>query len=272
MRKEKIESAFKKVGLPINVLTERPEGTQVGTRLIDVDNDSVFQMGVQSKPTGKTKKPVEWFQMYLGADENDVRVLDVDKGKQQVLLFVREPAHKFEQTTTRQDRQGRSRTQTQSRTTDDSVRKYLMGMDERHLFISQIRESRRVINKVAEAHTDLRPMELNRAQKAGKVRRQGEYFFIEVNFDPSAQTWGEDRALKLKNEPLRRGMRPGVRIVGTPHIAEHLVILGPNKMYAKGKIRHTEHSTLNLLTWHQVFMNNELVQAGRQFRPVDYVD
>lgn len=272
MRKEKIESAFKKAGLPINVLTERPEGTQVGARLIDVDSDAVFQMGVQSRPTGRTKKPVEWFQMYLGAKENDVRVLDVDKKKQQVLLFVKEPAHKFEQTTTQLDRRGHRRAQTRSQTTDDSVRKYLMGMDERHLFISQIRESTRVVNKVAEAHTDLRPMELNRAQRAGKVRRQGEYFFIEVDFDPSKQIWGGDRTLRLRDEPIGRGTSLGMRSVGTPHVAENLVVLGPGKMYVKGKIRHAEHSTINLLTWHQVFMNNELVQAGRMFRPVDYVD
>ena len=102
-------------------------------------------------------------------------------------------------------------------TTDDSSRKYLMGMDEKHLFICQIPETERVVNKVVGAHRGLKPKEI----RGAKEKRQGEFFFVEVK----------------------------------------------DKVYVKGKIRHPEHSTINLLTWHRVHKNAEVDMNANRDKP-----
>jgi hypothetical protein len=41
-------------------------------------------------------------------------------------------------------------------------------------------------------------------------------------------------------------------------------------VYAKGSVRHPDHATIHLATWHRVLMNTE--QAARAMRHVAFLD
>lgn len=178
----------------------------------------------------------------------------------------------------------------------DGKSKFLCGHDERDWFVAAIPESSSASN-VQTAMEALKPDTVKDAQKLKAVKskdkkkrkteaylRQGEWFFIPK---PNLEV---DEKLVLPNEPLRRGR-------SKPHKAEYLYRIGgetvwvnsahPNgltdkqykillktkpeetrkagfrtmvrdpKVYVKGKIRHSDHKTINLPFWHEVQMNTE---------------
>jgi hypothetical protein len=121
--------------------------------------------------------------------------------------------------------------------------------------------------------------------------RQGEWFFIPApEFDPEAT-----KAILVKNEPIsRRGSKPHVceelaRVGGTQvysdgnqiiSIEEYNKMAATNRIfrhnrfqqrtidagvYVRGKVRHPDHSTINLKGWHRVEMNGELVSSNVKF-------
>ena len=139
-----------------------------------------------------------------------------------------------------------------------------------------------------------------RTIKGGKIFRQGEFNFIrDENFQPPKGSL----TVIHKNEPMSRGG-------GKPHMAEYLFRRGgtqvyvsgrhPNgltekeykeflkenpdakkwnwssrvrnpKVYAKGKISHLDHKTLNLGdVWHEVVLNTE--DRARARRNVAFLD
>jgi len=167
---------------------------------------------------------------------------------------------------------------------------FLCGHDERHLFVAGVEN----VSTVAAAKTSLKPREIvsreiglniaKRNRRKTKVfLRQGEWFFIPAPIEPIV-------ALVLKNEPLRRNRRSKAHIAEYayrkggesvkvcneyPHGLTHeeyktLVAESPNakylnwrdmtrgaSVYVKGRIRHADHATLHLDTWHRVLMNTE---------------
>jgi hypothetical protein len=146
---------------------------------------------------------------------------------------------------------------------------------------------------IKEAFEKLRPAAVTVAMKKARVKtknqmkrrnkgfvRQGEWFFVPVDFQINETT------VIHKNEPISR---PG----GSPHIIEELVRFGGNTIYikgdtiltendykrlkkenrvnslgftqrvrgarvfARGKVKHRDHSTIELRGWHEVHLSNE---------------
>lgn len=174
--------------------------------------------------------------------------------------------------------------------------KFLCGHDERHWFVAPVPSAQSVSN-VLQAKEALKPAGVALAQRRSGVRqkdwhkrhnagfiRQGEWFFI-----PEPAFNVTDSRLILRHEPLQR---PG----GTPHMVEELFRTGgtavyvapkrPNGLtetqyrhlleklpdaaawpwrimrrnptvYARGKVRHPDHATINLPFWHRVLMSGE---------------
>jgi hypothetical protein len=185
--------------------------------------------------------------------------------------------------------------------------KFLCGQDERHWFVAAIPENEPV-SSVADAKIALKPVEvrtlegvLGLSRKASFRRkntafiRQGEWFFLReagVRVDP---------LLILRNEPLTRGNG------GKPHWAEEAYRSGGDSVHVSGKyptgltatefnrlpeaerkkgnfrvmrrdaqvhvrgeIKHPDHATVELHTWHRVLMNTE--NRSRALRFLAFLD
>ncbi len=158
-----------------------------------------------------------------------------------------------------------------------SKSKYLLGHDERHWFAAAVPGEN--VRDVRTAITSLRPVEA-----AGEnVVRQGEWFFVPVaGFAPA-------RFEINRNEPLSRGAG------SKPHFCEELVrqsgvvvmvnsafptgitlseyerfmvqpeyrrmhwrrMVRDAEVFARGRVRHSDHKTVYLNGWHRVYMNRE---------------
>lgn len=167
---------------------------------------------------------------------------------------------------------------------------FLCGFDERHLFVAAVGP----VSTVAGAKLSLKPREISgketglsvkkrNRRKTALFKRQGEWFFIPANIKI-------DDNLVLANEPLVRGAG------SKPHIAqfayrfggelvkvcerypnglthnqyEKLITRNPKarnykwrdmrreaRVFVKGSIKHLDHATLVLDSWHRVLMNTE---------------
>jgi hypothetical protein len=183
--------------------------------------------------------------------------------------------------------------------------KFLCGHDERHWFVAAVPEDARGVTRVAAAKAALQPelvrTAVGRARPKDPFRRrnaayvrQGEWFFVPaLELDPGA-------AFVLRNEPLSRGR-------GEPHVIEFAYRRGGQgvwvnrshptgisdaryqrltqkdrrtgswtrfvrdpELFAKGAIRHPDHTTLVLHAWHRVAMNTE--QSARAMQHVAFLD
>jgi len=180
--------------------------------------------------------------------------------------------------------------------------KYLCGHDERHWFVAAIPEAASAKN-VPDAMDALKPEVVKEALKRAGVKakrrnkrkneayiRQGEWFFI------PAKDLEVDKFLIHKNEPI---VRAGG---GKPHICEEVYRTGGevvytrggmvqnesehkayqkanpdetnkpwNRMvrdatvYARGYVKHPDHSTTYLDGWHKVEPNTENKARAREF-------
>jgi len=188
---------------------------------------------------------------------------------------------------------------------DGEKNKFLCGHDERHWFVAAIPEAARGVSGVAEAMRALQPASVRESlarkqpkdpfrRKNAAYVRQGEWFFV------PAPDLVVDPATVLRNEPISRGR-------GKPHLVElvhrrggELVYVSRRyprglthnafaalsekarlreswtqmvrdaEVYAKGTIRHSDHATIVLPTWHRVEMNTE--QGARAMRHVAFLD
>lgn len=199
----------------------------------------------------------------------DLTVLQSDRHDRHLLLFVRKD------------------------TGQEKVKdRFLCGHDERDWFVAAVPGGP---SSIAQAKEALKPGAVRAVQaKAGlrgdkrnsrknrAFRRQGEWFFIE---EPNLVV---DAKLILRDEPMRRGS-------GKPHMVAELYRTGgetvyvhpryPNGVsaeiqkrsldagethrsgwrvmrrnagvYVRGTVRHADHQTITLHTWHQVLMNTE---------------
>ena len=200
----------------------------------------------------------------------DVNVLQTDKRDRHLLLFIRRPEGKAD--------------------------RFLCGHDEREWFVAAVPGGASSVLQAKEAlkpfvirarQNALKvPTRLRNRRKNAAFRRQGEWFFV------PASAWNRDpinEKFVLYNEPLRRG-------AGKPHIVEQLFRVAgelvyvcpkhPNgiseagyrqllqnrpgaarwgwqalrrnpRVYARGRIRHSDHATITLPDWHRVVLNTE---------------
>jgi len=171
--------------------------------------------------------------------------------------------------------------------------RFLCGHDERHWFVAAVPGG---ASRVTQAKEALKPAlvlaslaehrvssQKRDRRKNRAFRRQGEWFFV------PAPGFAVDAELVLRNEPIRRGN-------GKPHMVEHLyrangetvyvnwrhpngltqaeyeALLRDNpaerkggwrvmrraaEVFARGKVRHPDHATIELPDWHRVLMNTE---------------
>jgi hypothetical protein len=185
----------------------------------------------------------------------------------------------------------------------DEKSKFLCGHDERHWFVAAIPEAARGVTGVASAKAALvpdlvwervartRPKDQFRRRNRAYVR-QGEWFFV------AAPDVNPPEALALRDEPLTRGGTPHVmqfafrrggelvyvqnrnavltqeeydaipRDVRKKHFWERLV--RDAEVYARGTVRHPDHATIHLPSWHRVLMNTE--QEARAMQHVAFLD
>lgn len=210
----------------------------------------------------------ETFRLWKGHEDNSVRVTDTDKDRRQLVLLVQEPSRPFEFPVWKARRETMPpefRALPLVRETHDrwifrrwtpsTMRRYLCGMDERHLFIAQFEGG----TTVKDAHRKLKPEAVLDADRSapGRTLRQGEWFFV------SASSY----ELRVIAEQIRKSPHFVERNVslggnGRPHVADEVLRrIGP-KVWARGCIRHPDHKTLRLTDWRQVHRNTE-VQASR---------
>ena len=259
MREEKIREFFEKVGLNCWV-AKKP--------IVRTDDDRIFQMTIRRERGGSR----EHFGIYCGSEKNEVFVLDVDYKRNQVLLFVREPRRKFRYFEPEPGNMFGG--EWKSGVSDANARKYLMGLDETHYFITQLPRGG-AVNKVEDAHRVLRPSHLERKGRLWKrAKRQGEWFFIPATEGQKKRLAKMEKASwkVWRHHPVSEvGMQPA----GSPHEADEyleLNIKGEIHQFVRGKIRHPDHRTTILDEWHQVFRNLEIVDPVSRRRILGWVD
>ena len=228
---QKITPYFEKANLPI-VVTDKPFARGEGT-------SKIFQMTIEGK------KP-ETFKVFKGVG-TDVRVIDVDKGRRQVLLFVKEPKRTFTEI-----RRVNGQEVEVPRETSAEIKRYLAGMDERHLFISELPKAEGKINTVDDAHKLLKPREV--AKKGTKPVRQGEWFFVDIT---------PEESFLIKEKAHAALFNTALPTRGKPHTCDqYLKITDPLRgelTFVIGRITHADHKTVEFFTWQRVYRNTEPV-------------
>lgn len=221
-------------------------------------NPEIFQMDI------RRERGPETFRLWKGHASNSVRVTDTDKGRRQLVLLVQEASRPFEETVSKRGRATppsqfldlRLLKQTQTtwtfeRWTATTMRRYLCGMDESHLFIAEFAGG----TTVRDAHRLLKPEAVREADRSapGRTLRQGEWFFVRPSSAESALL-----GLRIREAPylVRRSESLGGN--GRPHVADEVVRLDPGRIYARGRIRHPDHKTLHLSEWRRVHRNTEV--------------
>jgi len=235
---------FKEAGLPISVAAPR---NGQPSRHSWPGSVPIVRLSVRESPE-------EHFMIDVGDNKNRVEVLSIDKSFKQLVLLVKEP--KREYAVPREDDNGKIKQIKEY--TDPTERKYLMGFDEKHLFISGLPKEH--INTVADAHQSLKHPVVVEAEKEGReIKRQGEYFFIpltEKEEDGLLTKVDKDTKIKCTRDKLSRGGHK-------PHFVRRLIKMRRGrKVYALGIISHQDHDPLVLDNWHMVYINRETESPG----------
>jgi hypothetical protein len=212
------------------------------------------------------------FLMWTGASSNRIVVLDAERRLSQVLLLVQEPSRwvtvripKASDPPARgpdvrviaRDRSG----WTIAQRPPGGKRRFLVGRDERDLFIAQIPSA---CSTVRAAHAALRPIEATLAAHRVRTVRQGEWFFL----DPTPREALELAAALSRGAVFVRAATDigaavvgRARIAGNPHTADELVVVpgagGTRSVFVRGRVRHRDHATVRFHSWRRVLRNNE---------------
>jgi hypothetical protein len=292
---EHLISRFASAGLKL-VLTDVPFVGRVTGR----SQPEIVQIDIQRKVKGNLR--YEWFRIYPGHENNRIEVLGIDKGIGQLVLMVHEPVRTFEEQAAwsvvnrlkdqdpvnwldlfcKENNLRKNQVKVERggqvwvlRKTSDQKRHFLLGLDERQLFIAQLPNP---ATTVRQAHTNLKTSSVTLAEgKVGASRRQGEWFFIPATQEEADRIEDNLRRNKLKLErqvPIAafsggiRGPKPR-QSVGKPHTAEELVLLPgipveggrwpvrSTEIFVRGKIRHEDHKTVKFTNWRKVIRNAE---------------
>ncbi len=255
-----IKRWFDKARVPIKI-----EKEPLSDIAMSVNNADIFQMTIDTR--GKKNKH-EFFRIYYGHPKNDIRVIDADSRNQQVILLVNEPERKY---TVRFWDRNEQDWKYYKQKSPGFLRKYLMGMDESHLFIAELPNNLGSINKIKDAHKILKPEDvLEKEKNTNRIKRQGEWFFIPATRE-EIQIIEENANLIEKKMPI------GINFwrFGNSHTADLLINI-KEKQFVTGKIAHVEHKTLKLHGWFKVARNNEArtsaISGNQIYNGVKWVD
>ncbi|MHA1340727.1 MAG: hypothetical protein ACTSRZ_11410 [Promethearchaeota archaeon] len=241
-------SACEKLGLPIR--EDKTLSKKQSKGLPRISNQNIFWMTIQYIKMN-AKRFLETFIFHYGAPDNIVSVVDINRKFKQFILKVKEPRRIFYEKVWNLKQ---NRYVMEKRTTNEFTQTYLCGKDETHLFIAGISEQNGAVSKVIQAHRSLKPFNVkDYIRKGYRVKRQGEYFFIQV--DDKMEDYIEN-CIKNKIVKLQRK----VNCMGDfreRHLAEYLVCIKDN-YYVYGKIWDLQHKTLKLNNWYKVERNLEI--------------
>jgi hypothetical protein len=237
-----IQDKFRSIDLPLR-LAESPR--EFSRRILDREASTLFMIDIRTR-RGRIR-PQEYVLLYCG-EKTTTRVIDVDRRHRQVLLDVHEPSSRL--TTVRWDGKRSLRVEEEI-IVKASQRRILVGMDESQLFICPLEKR---ASSVKEAHRKLAPEEVDRARHSLKVKRQGEWFFVPVRNSDKLRQIGEACAAGEFSSDAP------ITAAGRPHRVEQLVEIDYER-YSMGKVRHPDHRTLRLESWHRVFRNTEEVMV-----------
>jgi hypothetical protein len=305
--KDNLEKAFAKVKL---TLVFAKESFARG-----VNSEDIFGLDIRRAKPGRADS--EYFLMWPGHEDNSIVIRDSDASFGQVVLTITEKEREFEETVDSygvkraldrhkgdaaaalKELQGstvreypkvklwapKKKTLVLLRKTPKDSRTFLLGMDERQLFMTQVNRN---ITTVAAAHASLKTPTVTffEGKADGKTIRQGEWFFVNL---PTDEMEGLELAIK-KNQvsPLKKvpiGNFAGRR-GGKPHTADELVVFnfnpitapitqgenilrreqmmtrspqpqGRNAIYVRGAVKHLDHETVKFNQWRKVIANTE---------------
>ena len=264
-------------------------------------------MDIKRKTIGTRR--FEWFEIYPGHTSNVIQVLDVDNKLNQILLLVKEAAREFET----EERKSWSKDRVDARRqefvrrrmsfteTEKSFivknktlagnRHFLMGVDERQLFVAQLKDG---VTNIIEARKQLgNTVRFHEGVRKMTPSRQGEWFFVRATEEQEkvlALLLNKKRIFILEKESI--GKHAG-RPRGNPHVADELVVLPAKEsiiveaqsskwakenkdltkvkaiypirqkeVFVRGCVRHRDHKTIKYTHWHQVILNNEGATAS----------
>lgn len=250
---EPLKANLARAGIPARVSHRSFLGGTVGGRIVQMD-------------ILKNKKAEELRISVPSGDEAEVKVLGIDKTLNQAVIMVHEPEKEFVETFWNPDTR---RHESRTRKTRDEKRRFLVGMDECHLFIAQLTGG---ATSVKQAHDNLRPRNVpaGKAAKKRKIKRQGEWFFT-----PATDSEIEKIEEHIRANGVEKNVRIGPRgrwMRGRPHIVtESVVVSIPARQegardvvftprlveFVRGRIVHPDHHALHLSGWHKVDMNTE---------------
>lgn len=296
-----LRKAFEKAGL---VLTYADQPFARGANAEDV-----FGLDIGRHIRGNRRD--EFFRIWWGHGSNELQVMDTDKHLAQLVFQVREPAREFTTTLPEFAVQAHKDTPEEfnrmlaqnnirprdvieknlnknyvlvRRKTSSNTRYYLMGRDERQLFIAELRSP---ATTVKQAHNSLKSEDVTFAEgrAPGKTLRQGEWFFVnpmQEELDMLEKAIRDKRVIVARKVDLRGAMAPNDvsgrwrrpttvsrRNGGNPHVADEVVTFAPTVLehgfpvrqrmdvYVRGAVRHVDHTTIKLKTWRKVIRNNE---------------
>ncbi len=266
------------------------------------NTEDIVQVDVGRRLRGAGRK--EWFRLFPGHPGNRVLVQGKDRRLRQLVLFVEEPARVFEVNQPRWHNESRAaaarrldqgtivRRQNNiwvvRQTTSSDKRHFLMGVDERQLFIAQLTSG---CSTVAAAHRLLGDsVQLAGGRRRGSsLDRQGEWFFLETS---AGQREHIERLLQGCRTVIHRKVNIGSfngRVGGNPHVAEELVVLTngllpdesildhgfavrSRQVLIRGTVRHVDHRTVRFHQWREVVGNNEGATASGDARGTYWID
>ena len=251
---ENIIKQFKKADLTLEIAKE-PFARGLNA-------EDIFGLDIRRKKANDAR--TEFFLMWPGHEENTIIVKDINDEFGQVILGIQEDEREFERPI---DQYTVKRALERNKNPDDALksimppgrmgypkvkiwrpakkelvivertpkesRTFLLGMDERQLFMTQVSRN---INTVVAAHASLKTPTVTffEGKADGKTIRQGEWFFVNITSDEQKAI---DDALKKNligiksKEPI--GNHAGRR-GGKPHTADELIIMAPSS----NRVRH----------------------------------
>ena len=253
-----------------------------------VNAERVFQMDIRRARAWDSNS--EYYVAWPGGDDNVAQVQGVDRAVHQLVMMVCEPRQWFwepvpwmvmkrarrfgaawREMIAREARMGVGDIvggidgAWLRRSTEARKRHFLVGRDERQLFMCRLP---RACTTVAEAHRALRAPQATAARGVlARTIRQGEWFFVPTEKEEEESI---DREIARGKLWVYRRASIGSFIprAGKPHRADELVVVrdkGDMRVYARGRVRHVDHKTVRLPFWVRVYRNREVQEQTSPF-------
>lgn len=258
-----IKTAFEKAGLHVKFIKQR-------NKFVD---ENIFGCWLDRATKGKTRTEV--YVMQLGHDDNKINVVNVDQKKHQVLLSVKEEARTFR---TKEYNPRTHKKEWVEHKTPNTMRKFLMGVDERECFMCQVNRSARTVEH---ARSLLKTPQVTfcEGKAKGRTIRQGEFFLVNVTPEEENEIKKQIKKVGVKQNAALNDfiLGEGSRLIGKPHVAKELVAMPGRalehgftvrrrpEVFIRGSLRHPDHKTVKMKLWRRVILNNEETRESGTF-------